>query len=468
VALPNISDLLEGGSSTRTAITLLTPANNSGVVGLGLVSLDGTELTTGVVASGLTPDQVHPVHIHGFPPADGEGGEETPATERLALAADDQDGDGFVETPEGESAAFGPVLAGLTTTGADAGLEVSPDYPSADAAGRLSFTQSYELNPEDADDAAILDQLSDRLDGRVLELHGLDLAAGAGAGTPNEVNGSGGYNPQVPVAQGKLIELPDGLDLVVSALVQNDPEAFLSTASDVLGLLAPYSLNPEGTGPQEPEPAGFGEGAETFASLLLPSNGSGVLGTTVVRFDEEAGTVEVKLDASGLEPGQVHPMHIHGFADDNPSLLPNYRLDADLDGFVEAPEGEPAVGPAILALTADGSISNAVLGANFPVADAEGNISFEQTYQFDTSDPTQLGLLQELRDRMAGRSLEIHGLSLPATEGEGTPGEVDGTEGYKESLPVANGVLLPVDGEGGIAESFGPVGGVLTDAIFGV
>jgi hypothetical protein len=33
---------------------------------------------------------------------------------------------------------------------------------------------------------------------------------------------------------------------------------------------------------------------------------------------------------------------------------------------------------------------------------------------------------------------------VPATEGEGTPGEVNGTAGYKPTLPVANGILLPV------------------------
>ena len=41
---------------------------------------------------------------------------------------------------------------------------------------------------------------------------------------------------------------------------------------------------------------------------------------------------------TGLTPGLEHASHIHGFANDAPSLLPNYRLDADKDGFVKTLE----------------------------------------------------------------------------------------------------------------------------------
>ena len=51
---------------------------------------------------------------------------------------------------------------------------------------------------------------------------------------------------------------------------------------------------------------------------------------------------------------------------------------------------------------------------------------------------------KELTDRLTGREVQVHGLFVPATEGEGTPGEVNGTAGYKTNLPVANGILLPV------------------------
>jgi len=421
---------------TTTAITLITPGNNSGVSGFGVVTLDGATLAVDVAASGLTPNAVHPLHVHGFL-------DDRP--ERLAVAADDVDGDGFIETPEGEGLAYGPVIAALTASGeAQQGLEVSPDFPRADAAGRVRFTQTYRLDTAEADDAAILARLSARLDGRVLEFHGLDLPAGAGAGTPNEVDGTAGYNPQAPVAQGRLIVLPE------SRLAGAAPDLLVDFAASASAQLQPYSLNPLGTGPAAPEPAPRPDApaATTFVSLLLPSNGSGVLGYAVASFDEAAGTVRVNLEATGLTPGVEHASHIHGFPDDRPSLLPNYRLDRDLDGFVEDAEGAAVVGPVALALTEDGSISNAPTGLDFPQADAEGRLSLSQTYQFDTQNPAQLAILQELRDRFTGREVQLHGLAVPATEGEGTPGEVNGTAGYKANLPVANGILLPLDGLG--------------------
>jgi hypothetical protein len=103
------------------------------------------------------------------------------------------------------------------------------------------------------------------------------------------------------------------------------------------------------------------------------------------------------------------------------------------------------VGPTILALTTDGSVTSAKVGVPFPVADATGTLVLRQTYDFDETDPAEAAIFAELTDRMTGREVQLHGLPLPATEGEGTPGEVDGTAGYKEVLPVANGILLPVE-----------------------
>jgi hypothetical protein len=429
-------------------LSLLTPANNSGVLGLSRVSLDGNTLSVDVAASGLTPGQVHPFHLHGFL---------NDAPERLAVALDDADGDGFVETAEGESAAYGQVIAGLTASGkAGFGLEVSPDFPVADALGNLAFSQHYTLDPADPNDAQILERVQARLDARVVEFHGLDLPGGAGTGTGGEVNGAAGYNPQVPVSQGQLYTVPPVLDAGDGSLLGpdwlgGDPAAFLAKTSALLASLAPYTLNPAGTGPVTPEaPGAATAGTETYAALLQPSNGSGVLGLAAVQIDEANATVTVELWATGLTPGEAHASHIHGFVDDRPSLLPNYRLDADRDGFVEDAEGEPVVGPVLLALTDDGSISNAVLPNPVTRADAAGNLRISEYYRFDTTDPTQAAIFQELQDRVTGRELQIHGLFVPATEGEGTPGEVNGVASYKAELPVANGILLP------LGEALGP------------
>lgn len=422
----------------ETAFTLLTPGNNSGVLGLARATLDGTALTVDVVASGLTPGQAHPFHLHGFL-------DDRP--ERPAIFADDADGDGFVETAEGEANAYGPVIAGLTASGdARFGLEASPDFPVAAADGTLRFSQTYALDPAAADDARILERLSARFEGRFLEFHGLDLPAGAGAGTPGEVNGAGGYNPQVPVAQGPLLGADAaGVDARTAEWLAADSAEFLDRGAEALSLLKPYTLNPEGTGPAAPEPAGAAfPPTDTYAALLAPSNGSGALGVSVVTLDRDDASVTVELAMTGLTPWLEHASHIHGFADDSPSLLPNYRLDADKDGFVEDKEGEPVVAPVLLALTEDGTVSNAPTGLDFPNADASGNFRLSRTYDFDENDPAEAAIFKELTDRLAGREVQVHGLFVPATQGEGTAGEVNGTAGYKATLPVANSILLPV------------------------
>jgi hypothetical protein len=220
----------------NTFFSLLTPANNSGVLGLSRVSLDGNALTVDVAASGLTPGQVHPLHLHGFL---------NDAPERLAVASDDADGDGFVETVEGEATAYGQVLAGLTASGkAGFGLEVSPDFPTADTLGNLAFSQHYVLDPANPNDAQILERVQARLDGRVVEFHGLDLPGGGGAGTGGEVNGAAGYNPQVPVSQGQLYALPSLLASVQDQVpgldwLGGDPAAFLAKSSALLAERAP-------------------------------------------------------------------------------------------------------------------------------------------------------------------------------------------------------------------------------------
>ncbi|MBD0272490.1 MAG: hypothetical protein ICV73_11240 [Acetobacteraceae bacterium] len=440
----------------ETAFTLLTPGNNSGVLGLARATLDGTTLKVDVAASGLTPGQVHPFHLHGFL-------DDRP--ERPAIFADDADGDGFVETAEGEANAYGPVIAGLTRSGdAVFGLESSPDFPVAAADGTLRFTQTYALDPAVADDAQILDRLTARFEGRFLEFHGLDLPGGAGVGTPGEVNGAAAYNQQVPVAQGPLFGADAlGVEARTADWLAADSTEFLDRGAAALSLLAPYALNPQGTGPVAPEPPGAATPpTDTYAALLAPSTGSGALGLSLVTLDRDASSVTVELVMTGLTPGLEHASHIHGFPDDRPSLLPNYRLDADKDGFVEDKEGEPVVAPVVLALTEDGTISNAPTGLDFPNADASGAFRLSRTYDFDESDPAEAAIFKELTDRLTGREVQVHGLFVPATEGEGTPGEVNGTAGYKAVLPVANGILLPVtDAEA--AQDFAALGLTLED-----
>jgi hypothetical protein len=186
---------------------LMTSANNSGANGVAFLSLDLDDktLTIDAAALGLEPNQEHPFHIHGF--ADDHPSE-------LPTINQDTDLDGFVETPEGEPV-FGPVLLPLTQDDPTLGTLVppvdgAPKFPIADANGVVEFSKTYQFDLNDPEQAASFAELSDGLEGHGIQFHGLELPAGAGEGTGNEVNGSGGYIAGLPVANGIIQELPAG------------------------------------------------------------------------------------------------------------------------------------------------------------------------------------------------------------------------------------------------------------------
>lgn len=162
-------------------------------------------------------------------------------------------------------------------------------------------------------------------------------------------------------------------------------------------------------------------------------NNSGVTGTATLDHDEEAQTLQVRFDVSGLEPNQGHVAHIHGVFDDsgNPanSVSPTIADDMDGDGFVELGEGVPSYGPIIIPL---GDI-----GAN-----ADGTSMFSMLYDLTETATFGEGFSLEDLIPLTLREIVIHGLTVPAGPGAGTTGEVNGTNGYLAVLPVASGQIM--------------------------
>lgn len=178
-----------------------------------------------------------------------------------------------------------------------------------------------------------------------------------------------------------------------------------------------------------------------FSSDLTSLNGSGVTGAAELLLDGDSLTVSIQ--ATGLEPGQPHPQHIHGRFDaaGNPvdSITPTAANDSDGDGFIELAEGIPAYGPVIISLTSPpgGALTD------FPTA-PDGMISFTQTYDLNNPETFNTGFSKEDLFPLDFRELILHGMSVAAGIGAGTPGEVNGTGGYKAVLPVASGLIEEV------------------------
>ncbi len=191
----------------------LIAENNSGISGTALISLDGSQLTVTINATGLVPTQVHPSHIH------GKLGADAPTT-TLAPPTADTNKDGYVEKTEG--AVFeGPPIFDLPPTGVPAQYSTAPG-------GVVSFTQTYNVADSalyDPDKLGLTLTPNDILDltggntvpltDRLVELHGLFVPAGIDGtvGTPGTLV----YDQEMPAAAGliRLTAVPEPASLAL-------------------------------------------------------------------------------------------------------------------------------------------------------------------------------------------------------------------------------------------------------------
>jgi len=147
----------------------------------------------------------------------------------------------------------------------------------------------------------------------------------------------------------------------------------------------------------------------SYQAQLGSINDSGASGTATISVQENMLTVNIQ--AQGMVPNQAHPQHIHGLSSGEEGTCPPADADTDEDGIITIPEGAPFYGEVILPL------------AEFPMADENGNISFEKTFMLgEDENPT----LEELED-LDNRVIVLHGLN---NDGE-----------YVATIPVACGEL---------------------------
>lgn len=119
--------------------------------------------------------------------------------------------------------------------------------------------------------------------------------------------------------------------------------------------------------------------AETTNVRLDPLNGSGASGSAQLVLDESANTLTVNITAQGLVPNLPHAQHVHIGGQ---NVCPAPSADTDGDGIISTPEGQPSYGNIAISLTTTGDFSpeSALAIDRFPVASAEGTISYERTF----------------------------------------------------------------------------------------
>ena len=185
-------------------------------------------------------------------------------------------------------------------------------------------------------------------------------------------------------------------------------------------------------------------GVQDYAVNFTQLNGQGASGSATLTLNSDASSLLVQIMATGLDAGGPHLAHIHGLFSDvtsgNPtnSTSPTMAQDTDGDGFVELAEGLPKYGPIIIDF---GNID----------PDQDGTINFTQTFDLlDSSIYTggygRTDLLGPSLNMLDLREIVIHGMNVANGIGAGTPGEVDGSNGYLAILPVLTGEITDAAG----------------------
>jgi hypothetical protein len=143
----------------------------------------------------------------------------------------------------------------------------------------------------------------------------------------------------------------------------------------------------------------------TFEAQLKSLNGSGASAHAWITLD--GSTLTIHMEEAGLEPGMVHPQHVHGKlpgdATASPTIIskcPAPSRDTDGDGLVSFAEGLPDYGGVLVNFGA-------------PVAAADGTFTLDATLEVDPNID------------LNSRALVIHGLTVAGA--------------YNASLPVACG-----------------------------
>ncbi|MFJ4434760.1 hypothetical protein [Streptomyces sp. NPDC088923] len=197
------------------------------------------------------------------------------------------------------------------------------------------------------------------------------------------------------------------------------------------------------------EQASAAADAHSYQVDLDQLNDSGAHGTAMLTLDGRALTV--KIEATGLVPGQPHAQHLHGSTDGHDFHCPDASADKNHDGIVTTAEGLPMYGDINISLTTKGDTSkkSGLDVTRMPVADKSGKLSYER----------MLTVSQAVADHIKDLHVVQHGID-PNGNGKYDFGkgesELDPKLPQEATAPADCGMLS------GAAVGSMPVGGVET------
>lgn len=167
----------------------------------------------------------------------------------------------------------------------------------------------------------------------------------------------------------------------------------------------------------------------TFKALNAEAGYRTVKGIANLRVRNDKLTVQV--NANGLQPGMLHPQHIHAAGS-----CPSTSADANNDGFIDVVEGVPSYGGIFVPLDAD--LADLSFQTSFPnPSNKAGAITYKESVsvsELESAAGEDLNL--------EGRHLVIHGVSAETD----LPETVQSLGGLPANLtlPIACGEVVKV------------------------
>lgn len=170
--------------------------------------------------------------------------------------------------------------------------------------------------------------------------------------------------------------------------------------------------------------AASGEGRMYQANLTALNKSDDRGNATVLLKVNDNGTFTVRT--TGASANLAHAQHIHIGGTNS---CPDPSADKDGDGLINTTEGAPAYGPIEISLTTSGDVSkdSGLAVDRFPVADAEGNVSYERTFDLPE------GVTEEM---LAKGVVVTHGISELFDDKAKYDGEKKSDIPKSEELPL--------------------------------
>jgi hypothetical protein len=180
-----------------------------------------------------------------------------------------------------------------------------------------------------------------------------------------------------------------------------------------------------------------GKDKQKFGAELKPLNRSGASGHADLT--KGNGKLNVNIHSEGMAPNLPHAQHIHGFKQ-AVSECPTLAADQNDDRLINTAEGLPSYGPIRVSFTTTGDTSpaSALAVSRFPVANADGDLSYSR--KFDAS--------RKVRQNLGDFAIVQHGVDL---NGNGKydfkaagKSELDPSLPQEATIPANCGVINPV------------------------